>query len=117
MERVRDFLTQCLDAIPFICVALAGTLVQVMHGKWPGWRNLIASMSTAGFGALLIGFVTQSLDIPDGITYFLSGMMGYSGGSLVDRLLEATERRVEESIAERVEEHHNEEKRPPTSSV
>ena len=100
MERgaVKEFFDHVLDCMPLICVAVLGAVAQILRGTWQGWKNFVASIVTAGFGALLVGLAAQDFHLPDGVCYMLAGMIGYSGGSLVDRFLTVTERKIDEKL-------------------
>lgn len=92
-EYVRDF-------IPMIAVAVFGAGLQSFHGKWRGWKNFFLSLATAGFGACLVGVLFRGMGISTDIAFFLSGMIGYSGGSLVDNLLDMTTHRLTNEYAD-----------------
>ena len=83
MESMKEFGEQMTAAAPFIGTVLFGCLLQAFKHEWPGWKNFTASALSAGFGAWLVfQFVGDSLSPGWGI--FASGMIGYSGGTLVD---------------------------------
>lgn len=86
-EHVRDF-------VPMVAIAVFGAGLQSFHGKWRGWKNFFLSIATAGFGACLVGVLFRGMGISTDIAFFLSGMIGYSGGSLVDNLLDMTTHRL-----------------------
>lgn len=86
-EHIRDF-------VPMVAVAVFGAGLQSFHGKWRGWKNFFLSLATAGFGACLVGVLFRGMGISTDIAFFLSGMIGYSGGSLVDNLLDMTTHRL-----------------------
>ena len=94
MESMNEFSEQLQAAAPFIGTALFGCLIQALKNEWPGWKNFTASALSAGFGAWLVyQFVGDALSPQWGI--FASGMVGYSGGTLVDVALSVCRRYIE----------------------
>jgi len=83
-----------LDLSPLVIVGMAGAALQCFK-RWQGWKNFLLSVATSGFGALLVGELARGMSWPGGIAFFVAGMIGYSGGSLVDSFLERTEARIE----------------------
>ena len=95
MESMKQFGEQMTAAAPFIGTALFGCLIQAMKSEWPGWKNFTASALSAGFGAWLVyQFVGDALTPQWGI--FASGMVGYSGGTLVDVALSIASKYIED---------------------
>ena len=94
MESMKEFSEQLTAAAPFIGTALFGCLIQAIKHEWPGWKNFAASALSAGFGAWIVAqFVGDALSPQWGI--FASGMVGYSGGTLVDVALTVAKKYVE----------------------
>ena len=79
---------------PFLGTALIGCILQALKGRWLGWRNFIVSAASAGFGAWLVYQLTGEV-ISEAWGQFIAGMVGYSGGSLVDVALASFTRKVE----------------------
>ena len=97
MQTLEDFWTQARQMLPFVGVAVMGAVIRSLRGEWPGWRNFAASVLTAGFGAFVIGLAADDLGLSSGWAFFLSGMIGYSGGRLVDECLKVTTARLGEA--------------------
>ena len=91
---MKALLQQIYNALPLLCLATLGVIIKGLHGPWTGWKRFVSSLSTAGFGALLIGLCAHDFHLSEGMTYFLSGMIGYSGGSLVDSILAVMEKKI-----------------------
>ena len=88
---------QLASAAPFVGTALVGCILQALKGRWLGWKNFAVSAASAGFGAWLVFSLTPDV-LSEGWGVFASGMIGYSGGSLVDVALAAFSHKVEESV-------------------
>lgn len=98
MEKSNDFWIGISASVPFIGTALAGSVLQSLKGRWLGWKNFVLSAASAGFGAwIVLNLVPDVLSQGWGI--FASGMIGYSGGSLVDVALAAFTRRTEKVVS------------------
>lgn len=98
MEKSSDFWTGLAASVPFLGTALAGSVLQSLKGRWLGWKNFVLSAASAGFGAwIVLNLVPDVLSQGWGI--FASGMIGYSGGSLVDVALAAFTRRTEKVVS------------------
>jgi len=94
MESMKEFSEQLTAAAPFIATSLFGCVIQALKHEWPGWKNFTASALSAGFGAWLVyQFVGDALTPQWGI--FASGMVGYSGGTLVDVALTIASKYIE----------------------
>jgi hypothetical protein len=94
MESMKEFSEQLTAAAPFIATSLFGCIIQAIKHEWPGWKNFTASALSAGFGAWLVfQFVGDALTPQWGI--FASGMVGYSGGTLVDVALTVARKYIE----------------------
>ena len=94
MESMEKMTEQLAASAPFIGTALFGCLLQMLKTGWQGWRNFLASQLSAGFGAWLV-FQLVGEVLSQGWGIFASGMIGYSGGKLVDVALAAFTRKVE----------------------
>lgn len=95
MESLNRMTEQLAAAAPFIGTALFGCLLQAFKSpRWPGWRNFAASAMSAGFGAWLVFQLVGDVLSP-GWGHIASGMIGYSGGALVDVMLAVFTRKVE----------------------
>ena len=94
MDEMQKLGEQLVGAAPFIGTALMGCILQAMKGRWQGWRNFIVSAASAGFGAWLVYQLVGDILTP-GWGHIASGMIGYSGGALVDVMLAVFTRKVE----------------------
>ncbi|MBO4311372.1 MAG: hypothetical protein J5828_00045 [Desulfovibrionaceae bacterium] len=94
MDRLKDMTEQLAAAAPFIGTALMGCVLQALKGRWMGWRNFAVSAASAGFGAWLVFQLVGDVLTP-GWGHIASGMIGYSGGALVDVMLAVFTRKVE----------------------
>lgn len=91
MEKVTEHM---VAAAPFLGTALFGCLLQTLKTGWQGWRNFLVSNLSAAFGAWIVYCLVGDLFSP-GWGQAVSGMVGYSGGKLVDVALASFTRRVE----------------------
>jgi len=95
MESMEKLTEQISAAVPFIGTALMGCLLQALKSpRWPGWRNFAVSALSAGFGAWLVFQLVGDVLTP-GWGHIASGMIGYSGGALVDVMLAVFTKHVE----------------------
>lgn len=97
MESMEKLTEQLSAVAPFIGTALAGCLLQALKTRWQGWKNFAASAASAGFGAWLVFQLVDDV-LSTGWGIFASGMIGYSGGSLVDVALAAFSRKADTVI-------------------
>lgn len=78
-----------------IGVALIGANVQSLKGPWKGWRVFIAANLAAAFSAI----VCMSI-LPEYVSYDfsvgISGIMAYSGGTLIDAVVERMCKEIKE---------------------
>lgn len=84
MENMEKLTEHMVAAAPFVGTALAGCLLQALKARWQGWKNFCVSAFSAGFGAWLVYWLVGSDAMSSGMGMFASGMVGYSGGALVD---------------------------------
>ena len=94
MEDMEKMTEHMVAAAPFVGTALFGCLLQALKTGWQGWRNFVVSCLSAAFGAWIVYCLVGELFSP-GWGQAVSGMVGYSGGKLVDVALSAFTRRVE----------------------
>jgi hypothetical protein len=95
MGGMKEFLEDVADFIPLVCFAIFGVVVHYSYDGWTGWRNFLASAITSGFGAVMVGFIAQDLGLSEGVTMFIAGAIGYSGGKLVEKTLDVAGRRID----------------------
>ena len=94
MDELSSFSAAVKGILPLIGVAAVGCSIQCFK-DWQGWRNFIASNLTACFGAFLVGMMSQDVGLSQGFAYGLCGMIGYSGGRLVDEAMGIAKRKIE----------------------
>lgn len=94
MESMEKMTEHLVAAAPFVGTALFGCLLQALKTGWQGWRNFVVSCLSAAFGAWIVYCLVGDLFSP-GWGQAVSGMVGYSGGKLVDVALSAFTRKVE----------------------
>lgn len=97
MNEINRFIESVYATIPFIIVACSGATLQSLKGRWRGWKNFFLSNLTAGFGAFLVGIAFKDLGLTEGWAFILSGMIGYSGGTLMDNVLETAKTKIANS--------------------
>lgn len=78
-----------------VLLACAGATVQCMRGPWRGWRNLLISNATAAFGGCVCMLILPHY-VPADVAAGVAGIVGYSGGSLIDALIDRTRREISE---------------------
>lgn len=94
MDSMDKMTEHMVAAAPFIGTALFGCLLQTLKTGWQGWRNFCVSNLSAAFGAWIVYCLVGDLFSP-GWGQAVSGMVGYSGGKLVDVALVALTHKVE----------------------
>ena len=94
MDGMDKMTEHMVAAAPFVGTALFGCLLQMLKTGWQGWRNFTVSNLSAAFGAWLVYCLVGDLFSP-GWGQAVSGMIGYSGGKLVDVALAALTHKVE----------------------
>lgn len=94
MNEINSFIESVYATLPFVGVAVTGATLQSLKGRWRGWKNFLLSNATAGFGAFLVGIAFQDLGLSQGWAFMLAGMIGYSGGSLMDEVLGVAKQRI-----------------------
>ena len=91
LQNVTDWLSKSAGPL---ALAMAGATVQCLRGPWRGWRNFLVSNATAAFGGVCVMLILPhyvDYDVAAG----LAGIVGYSGGSLIDAMLDRAKREIE----------------------
>ena len=96
MPDIRLFVEHSVTALPVVGVAMVGAFLQALHGPWKGWKSFAVSAATAGFCAYIVDFLFRAWGVPDGVNVFAAGMIGWSGGSLMDHFYLILKRKLEE---------------------
>lgn len=96
MDEMQKLGEQLASAAPFVGTALMGCILQAVKTRWQGWHNFALSAATAGFGAWLLYWLVGAEYMSTGLGMFASGMVGYSGGTLVDVMLATFSGKVEQ---------------------
>lgn len=78
---------------PLVLGALGAT-VQCLRGRWLGWRNFLITQLTAAF-SVIVGMSILPQYVPYDVAAGISGVMAYSGGVLIDALLERLKTEIE----------------------
>ena len=105
MEPLNSFWEDAAKAIPYVGIATVGSAIQALKGEWRGWKNFFLSVFSAGFGSFVIGMSASDMGISPGWAYFIAGMIGYSGGKLVDECLSMTTSKLEKVVGEKAKEN------------
>lgn len=72
-------------------LSCAGATVQCLRGPWRGWRNLLISNAAAAFGGVVCMLVLPHY-VPADVAAGVAGIVGYSGGSLIDAVIDRVRR-------------------------
>lgn len=91
MKGLLEWLDQNLIALALACF---GASVQCLRGTWHGWANFLISNLMAAFSAIICMLILPhylDFELSAGIT----GIVGYSGGTLIDALLDRMRREIE----------------------
>lgn len=78
---------------PLVLGALGAT-VQCLRGRWLGWKNFIASQLTAAF-IVIVGMSILPQYVPYDVAAGISGFCAYSGGTLIDAIMERLKKEIE----------------------
>lgn len=91
MKRVLDWADPTIVALVLACF---GATLQCLRGPWRGWKNFIVSNAMAAFSAVVAMSILPQY-MPYEVAAGVTGIIGYSGGTLVDALLERIKREIE----------------------
>lgn len=77
-----------------IALAMLGATIQCLKGEWHGWKNFIISNAMAAFGAVVVMSILPHY-VPLDVSAGVAGIVGYSGGSLIDAVLVRARKEIE----------------------
>ena len=78
-----------------IALACLGATLQCVRGEWHGWRNFVVSNAMAAFSAVIVMSILPHY-VPMDVAAGAAGIVGYSGGSLIDAVLVRARKEIEE---------------------
>ena len=77
-----------------IAIACMGASIQCLRGPWRGWKNLLVSNAMAAFSAIVCMSILPHY-VPFDVAAGITGIVGYSGGTLIDAILDRVRREIE----------------------
>lgn len=77
-----------------VLLACAGACIQCVRGEWRGWKNLLISNAMAAFSAIVCMSILPHY-VPHDVAAGIAGIVGYSGGTLIDAVLDRARREIE----------------------
>lgn len=77
-----------------IILGCVGASLQCLRGPWRGWRNFLLSNATAAFCSIVCMSILPQY-MPPIVSEGIAGMIGYSGGTLVDAIIDRLRREIE----------------------
>lgn len=80
----KPFLDIALEQLPFVGVAVLGAVVRSMRFGVKSVWAFIASAACAAFTSFLASMLLADYDVPYGTICTICGIVGYSGGSVID---------------------------------
>ena len=91
MKRVLDWVDPTIMAL---VLAMFGATLQCLRGPWKGWNNFLISNAMAAFSAVVCMSILPQY-MPFEVAAGLTGIVGYSGGTLIDAVLERLKKEIE----------------------
>ena len=92
---MRDTILEWINKFAWpIVLAMLGATVQCLRGEWHGWRNFVVSNMAAAFGAIVVMSILPHY-CPTDVAAGVAGIVGYSGGSLIDAVLVRAKKEIE----------------------
>ena len=92
IDQITDWLHRFGGPIVLACV---GATVQCFRGEWHGWKNFVVSNAAAAFGAVVVMSILPHY-VPTDVAAGVAGIVGYSGGSLIDAVLVRARKEIED---------------------
>ena len=77
-----------------VLLACLGASVQCLKGPWRGWKNLLVSNAMAAFSAIVCMSILPHY-VPFDVAAGITGIVGYSGGTLIGAILDRAKREIE----------------------
>jgi len=95
MSNTRDVISLFSDGFPFMLIAIVGAWIRGLRFGFNGVWSFMASCATAAFTAFLASLALPELGVGQGMTGAVCGVIGYSGGSILDTLLSRVHRAID----------------------
>lgn len=77
-----------------IILGVAGASLQCLRGPWRGWKNFLLSNATAAFASIICMSILPQY-MPGIVSEGIAGMIGYSGGTLIDAIIDRLRNEIE----------------------
>lgn len=77
-----------------VMLGCLGASVQCLKGPWKGWKNFLISNLSAAFSVIVCMSILPHY-MPFDVAAGISGIVGYSGGTLIDAVLDRARREIE----------------------
>lgn len=77
-----------------IILGVTGASLQCLRGPWRGWKNFLLSNATAAFSSIICMSILPQY-LPGIVSEGIAGMIGYSGGTLIDAVIDRARREIE----------------------
>ena len=90
LDQITDWLHRFGGPILLACL---GATVQCLRGEWHGMKNFVVSNMAAAFGAIIVMSILPHY-CPADVAAGVAGIVGYSGGSLIDAVLVRAKREI-----------------------
>lgn len=94
----KSFISQSIDVLPMVGVAIAGASLTCIHRHGLRWRDWFLMLSVSGFGAYIFGFAASDFGIPENAAFAMCGCIGLSGGKMVENFITRAQNRIGEMI-------------------
>lgn len=75
-------------------LALFGASLQCLRAPWRGWKNFLLSNAMAAFSCIICMSVLPHY-MPYDVAAAIAGIAGYSGGTLIDAILDRVIRDIQ----------------------
>ena len=92
-DTIMDWINKFGGAVLLACI---GATLQCVRGEWHGWKNFVVSNAMAAFGAVIVMSILPNY-VPTDVSAGVAGIVGYSGGSLIDAVLVRARKEIEET--------------------
>ena len=76
-----------------LVLAMFGATLQCLR-SWKGWKNFLISNAMAAFSAVICMSILPQY-LPFEVSAGLTGIVGYSGGTLIDAVLDRLKKEIE----------------------
>lgn len=96
----KPFIEAAIDTLPFVSVALLGAVVRTLRFGMKSVWAFVASAACAAFTSFLASMLLADYDVPYGTICTICGIVGYSGGSVIDAALARMLSKIEDKTKE-----------------